>query len=267
MLEDTTETPTDTTASAPWLIRAGLINITDVDYSMEMMPVIDSLACHIDRASLNMATVDMRSKKIFGRSLHIDSVAATYIYPAVTSTATTEAADTTVTPDSEMWTITADTLRLTGRQALYAQRGVTPAPGFDPSYIAASDIVIEIDSFYNRGTSIRVPLRTFTATERCGLPLRADGLFTMDGKSMNAEAFNIATLRSMLRFDAMMGIGDLTNDPSLPLSLKGNGTIAPADIALAFPDMKAMLAPLGLLSFSTDIDGTADELNVYNLDM
>lgn len=267
MLEDTTETPTDTTTSAPWLIRAGLINITDVDYSMAMMPVIDSLACHIDRASLNMATVDMRSKKISGRSLHIDSVAATYIYPAVDSIATPEAADTTVTPDSEMWTITADTLRLTGHQALYAQRGVTPAPGFDPSYIAASDIVIEVDSFYNRGTAIRVPLRTFTATERCGLPLRADGLFTMDGKEMNASSFNISTMRSMLRFDAVMGIGDLTADASLPLSLKGNGTIAPADIALAFPDMKAMLAPLGLLSFSTDIDGTAGELNVYNLDM
>lgn len=267
MLEDTTATPTDTTASAPWLIRAGRITLSDVDYSMEMMPIIDSLGCHIEHAALNMATVDMRNKKIFGRSLHIDSVAATYLYPAPDTNATTATSDTTVTPDSEMWTITADTLRLTGREALYAQRGITPAAGFDPSYIAASDIVIEVDSFYNRGTSIRVPVRTFTAIERCGLPLRADGLFTMDGKNMNASSFNISTLRSVLRFDASMGMGDITADPTVPLSLKGNGTISPADVALAFPDMKSMLSPLGLLSFSTDIDGTASELNIYDLNM
>ncbi len=267
MLEDSTETPTDTASTTSWLIRAGRITLSDVDYSMEMMPIIDSLGCHIDRASLNMATVDMRNKKIFGRSLHIDSVAATYIYPAVENSAPADSADTAPTPDSEMWTITADTLRLTGREALYARRGVTPVAGFDPSYIVATDIAIEVDSFYNRGTSIRVPLRKFIATERCGLPLRADGLFTMDGKMMKADAFSISTLRSMLRFDASMGIGDLTADPDLPLSLKGNGTVSPADVTMAFPDMKAMLAPMGMLTFSTDIDGTADDLNVYSLDM
>lgn len=267
MLEDTTVTPTDTTTTAPWLIRAGRITISDVDYSMEMMPVIDSLGCHIDRAALNMATVDMGNRKIYGRSLHIDSVAASYIYPPTDATTTTVTSDTTVTPDSEMWTITADTLRLTGREAVYAQRGAIPMAGFDPSYIAASDIVIEIDSFYNRGTTIRVPLHTFTATERCGVPLRADGLFTMDGRNMNASSFNISTLRSILRFDASMGIGDLTTDPSLPISLKGNGSLSPSDIALAFPDMKAMLATLGLLTFSTDIDGTAAKLNIYDLNM
>lgn len=267
MLDDTTATPVDTAATTPWLIRAGRITMSDVTYRMSMLPVIDSLGCRIDRAELNQATVDMGTKRIFGRSLHIDSVAAAYIYPKVDHDAATAPTDTTVTPDSEMWTITADTLRLTGREALYAERGASPLPGFDPAYIAATDIVIEVDSFYNRGTSIRVPLRTLSATERCGLPLRADGLFTMDGTTMTASDFNISTLRSMLRFDAGMGIGDLTSDPTLPLSLKGNGVISPADVAQAFPDMRATLAPLGLLSLSTDIDGTAGELNVHDLVM
>ncbi len=267
MLDDTTATPVDTAAATPWLIRAGRITMSDVTYRMSMLPVIDSLGCRIDRAELNQATVDMGTKRIFGRSLHIDSVAAAYIYPKVDPDAATAPTDTTVTPDSEMWTITADTLRLTGREALYAERGASPLPGFDPAYIAATDIVIEVDSFYNRGTSIRVPLRTLSATERCGLPLRADGLFTMDGTTMTASDFNISTLRSMLRFDAGMGIGDLTSDPTLPLSLKGNGVISPADVAQAFPDMRATLAPLGLLSLSTDIDGTAGELNVHDLVM
>lgn len=52
MLEDSTDTPADTTASTPWVINAGMINISDVDYTMQMLPLIDSLGCHIDDAAL-----------------------------------------------------------------------------------------------------------------------------------------------------------------------------------------------------------------------
>ncbi len=267
MLEDTTATPVDTAASAPWLVRAGLINISDVDYSMEMLPTIDSLGCHVGNASLRLATVDMRSKKIFGQSLRIDSVAAAYIYPKVDSVPSPTSVDTIIPPSSDMWTITADTLRLTSDYALYAERGAIPQPGFDPSYIGVSGIEIEIDSFYNQGTDIRVPLRKFTAVERSGLSLRADGVFSMDSTSMSAEKFSISTLRSMLRFDARMGNGNISSDPDIPLYIKGNGAISPSDIATAFPDMKAMLAPMGLLTFSTDVNGTASRLNIRELNM
>lgn len=270
ILEDTTETPVDTAASTPYLIKAGLITMSRVRYVMNMMPLIDSLGCTIDNATLRNATVDLGSRIITGQSLGIDSVAAAYIYPEPELTADAPADTSTVapTPESEMWTITADTLRLTGRKALYAMKGVRPMAGFDPSYIEASDIAIEVDSFYNRGTSITVPLRKFQATERCGLQLYADGLFSMDGKGMTAKKFTIETLRSSLRFDAYMGMeGSLATDPSLPLSLVANGRIVPADVAQAFPAMKAMLAPFGPATFSTDIDGTAGLLNIYSLNI
>ena len=267
MLEDTLKAPVDTAASAPWLIRAGLINISDIDYSMSMMPTIDSLGCYVGNATLMLATVDMRSKKIYGKSLRVDSVAAAYIYPRTDSVSTVSPADSTASPPSEMWTITADTLRLTSDYALYAERGAVPSPGFDPSYIMASGISIDIDSFYNRGTDIRVPLRKLTATERCGLQLHADGVFSMGSTAMSAKGFNINTLSSTISFDAKMGIGDLMSDPSLLVSLKGNGLISPSDIVMAFPDMKAMLSPMGLLSFSTDIDGTAGSVDVRELSM
>ncbi|MDE6066109.1 MAG: translocation/assembly module TamB domain-containing protein [Duncaniella sp.] len=269
MLEDTTATPVDTTASAPWLINAGRITMTDVDYSMAMTPLIDSLGCHIDRARLDMATVDMRSYRINGRSLSIDSADVSYFYPAISASDTVPAASTSETEDvtTPPWTITADTLRLISRNALYAQTGAVPADGFDPAYIEAKDITVEIDSFYNRGMEIRVPLRTLSATERCGLPLRADGLFAMDSTSMRISQFTVSTLRSTLRADASMGMGDLTADPTLPIALKGNGAIAPEDIALAFPAMKAMLAPMRLTTISTDIEGTASQLNIYSLNL
>jgi len=270
MLPDTTEVPADTAKSAPMAITAGLINISRVDFGMEMRPTIDSLSCLVETASLRDAVVDMGTRTISGRSLAIDSVTAAYFYPAVTAETPAEnssEAEEAPTPESEMWTVTADTLSLTARSGLYAQTGAKPAEGFDPAYIGVTDVKIKVDSFYNRGTSIRVPLKTLDARERCGLTLHADGLFTMDPKEMKATAFNIETLRSILRLDALMGMGDLTADNNLPLTLKTNGRIDPSDILLAFPDFRSMLAPLRPLSLSADIDGTSGQLNVYSLRM
>ena len=268
MLEDTTSTTADTTQSTPWKIHADLIRMKDVTYLMSMEKLIDSLGCHIGMAQLCNGNVDMSTKKIFGRSLRIDSVRATYLYPIAELTdSTTTASDTISTPSSDLWTITADSLRLTANEALYAESGHTPIAGFDPSYIQGRNIIIEVDSFYNRGTSIIVPVKKISATERCGLQLYADGTFKMDEKSMKATDFSIETLKSNLYFSAEMGVGDLMTDKNLPLSLKGSGRIDPKEVSLAFPDMRQMLAPFKPLSFSTDIDGTSGLLNVYNIDM
>ncbi|MDE6377820.1 MAG: hypothetical protein K2K72_03645, partial [Duncaniella sp.] len=225
MLPDTTVTPVDTTASTPWLIRANAINLRDLTYTMEMLPLIDSLGCSLETAALRDATIDMGRYLIHGRSLSIDSVSAAYIYPAVSDTVAPTATAAESTPSATPWTITADSLRLTAREGLYAQRGAIPAPGFDPAYIAVNSVEIAIDSFYNRGADIRVPVRRIAATERCGLPLRADGLFSMDSTAMNLTDFSVATDRSTLTVNAMMGMGDLTAPTPVPLSLKGSGVI------------------------------------------
>ncbi|MCM1076764.1 MAG: translocation/assembly module TamB [Bacteroides sp.] len=266
MLNDTTTTPTDTAQGKPWNVKAQRITISNLVYEMAMEPIIDSLGCRVDRVELTDGHFDMATKSISGRSLHVDSVTATYLYPLLTNSKNASA-DTVVTPDSQMWTITADTLSLTAKSGLYAQTGVKPLAGFDPAYIEVSDVKIEVDSFYNRGTSIRIPLKNLSANERSGLMLHADGTFTMDSKMMEAHDFSLETLRSSLFINASMGMGDLTTDPTLPLMLKASGLIDPAEIAMAFPDMKAMLKPLTPISLSADIDGTPRTLNVYTLDM
>ena len=266
MLEDSTATPVDTAQGTPWNVKADRITITDLTYDMSMQPMIDSLGCSVDRMELRNGHFDMATKRIYGQSLHVDSVSAAYIYPLVTETVPV-AADTVVTPESEMWTITADTLRLTAREGLYAQKDVKPLPGFDPSYIAVSNVSIEVDSFYNKGTSIRVPLKELSGLERSGLQLHADGLFEMDSDAMSAKDFSIETLRSSLLVNASMGMGDLMSDPNLPLMLKASGLIDPTEVAMAFPDMKSMLKPLTPISVSADIEGTPKLLNVYTFDV
>lgn len=267
MLEDTTSVPVDTAQGTPWNVSAGRVTITNLTYAMEMLPLIDSLGCNVDRVELIDGHFDMAAKRIFGHSLSVDSVSASYIYPLVTTPSSIAQDSIAQTPESDMWTITADSLRLTARDALYAAKGVTPVKGFDPSFIRVSDVNVEVDSFYNKGTSIRVPLTNLSASERCGLHIHADGLFEMDEEKMTASDFSIETLRSSLSFNAMMGMGELTSDPNLPIELKAFGRIDPSEIGMAFPDMQAMLKPLTPISVSADIEGTPRLINVYSFDV
>ncbi len=269
LLPDTTEAKTDTTASTPWLINAGRLDIADLTYRMEMLPTIDSLGCKLSTASLTAAVIDLGAHRIHGKSLAIDSVSAAYIYPAPSSEPAKAAAPDTITvaTDSEPWTITADKLSLTGREAVYALKGAKPLPGLDMNYIDVTDITIEIDSFYNRGAAITVPIRKLAATERCGLSLLASGTFAMDSAAMHAREFSIETQRSSLKLDAEMGMGDLAADPDLPLMLRASGVVSPADAGAVMPGFTPILSKLNLTTLNVDIDGTTGLLDVNRLQL
>lgn len=245
LMNDSVETPVDTSASNPLdlLILARDLQLRRVTYSMRMLPVIDSLGAYVLSARLTGGRLDMASQHIHARSLAIDSVAAEYIYPAVTATAAT--ADTAASSSSSApWTVMADHVSLTATHALYALAGAHPIPGLDMNYLAVADVDIEVDSLYNRATAVRVPLRRLLATERCGLSLNAAGLFEMDSTTMRADGFRISTGRSILNFEALMGMGDMKSDSSLPLALDARAEIAPSDIATAFPALAPMIKPL-----------------------
>lgn len=139
MLPDTAAVKPDTTASAPWVIDASFIKLARVNYSMVMQPTIDSLGCYVGEAVLRNARIDMPHNRIKGQSLRIDSVSASYLYPRMAQPAPADSADAAA-PSSTPWTITADTLRLTGGNALYAVSGASPQKGLDMSYIKVSDV-------------------------------------------------------------------------------------------------------------------------------
>ena len=81
---------------------------------------------------------------------------------------------------------------------------------------------------FNRGSSIRVPLRRFHAVERCGIALRADGTFAIDSTgTMSARDFRISTDFSTLDLDAEMKLTGDTSRPS-PLRLYADARIAPS---------------------------------------
>ena len=271
MKRDTVVPPVDTTkASTLWVINARDLQLRHVAYRMSMMPTIDSLAAYVEDARLSDGIVDMTTNRIHARSLVVDSVTATYLYPSAEFLAThpypEPPVDTTAT-DTKPWTITADHLRLTGREATYAERGATPLPGLDMAYIQARDIVIEVDSFYNCATDITVPIKQLSAIERCSLPLNATGVFAIKNGVMTADDMVFSTTFSRLAFNGEMGVGDLAHDPNLPIRLAADGNIAMVDVKTAYPMLAPMVAklPAGDLALNVDIDGTSSALNLYNI--
>ncbi len=270
LLKDTvTPTPVDTTPPMALRIQARALMLENIDFEMRMMPLIDTLRASVPLALLREGSVDLGSQLIKARSLSVDSVSATYLTPLLSDAAeSTRAEADTVAPstDSSLWKIYADSVRLTANHALYGVSGAQPLPGLDMNYLEVSDVSIAVDSFYNCGQDITVPLRNLKATERCGLTLSASGLFKMADSIMTASDFELFTQRSNLMFSAEMGLGDLTSpDYSAPLSLRARGDLSLYDAALAVPAITPIVNALPAgpgVELVADISGTTRSLSV-----
>lgn len=259
--DTTTVAPADTVTSPVQMnIKAHSLLLRNIRYRMTMQGTIDSLDVNLRSALLQEGTIDMAKQQIDAQEVSLDSVSARYFTPAVLTPS-----ESTDTVASLPWTINIDNIRLGSSNALYATSGVTPLPGFDPSYIEVENINIEVDSFYNRGTSITVPIRKLEGTERCGVKIRATGKFSMDSVAMRADSFNITTGFSDIRLNAMLGVGDMTTDPNLPLKLNATARLAQIDLIKMFPTMESMISALpqyAVPEAEVDIDGTVGDLSI-----
>lgn len=271
---DTTAVEKSDSAKMALVINAHELLLKNIRYSMSMLPVIDTLGVDIPLARLLDGVVDMGESRIHASLLQVDSIRASYLTPTqeyldTHPLETVDSTDTAAASDSAMWTITGDALRLTARNAVYGMRGAVPQPGIDMNYIEVSDVAIDVDSFYNRGSSITVPLRKLKAKERCGVALDASGTFAMDTLGLKASDFNVSTIFSSINFDAYMGMGDFAKDSSLPLKFKGNARIGFPDIEMMMPSLKPMIATVPRytdLRVGADVDGTIGSMNVRKID-
>lgn len=276
LLKDTTTVSQSDSTVNNMLIAAPDIALRNVRFRMQMLPTIDTLNAFIGDARLREGKLDLGKSTIDVGSLTVDSLTAAYITPSAEFLSNysrrPSPADSVpaVEKPSAPFRINVGHIGIKGREALYATAGAKPAAGLDMNYLQVKDIEIEVDSFYNYGASIRVPLTILQATERCGLALTASGTFEMDSTAMNAKGFNIATQNSDILLDAMMGMGDLTKDPSLPLSLKANGQIKLADIYAVMPALSAMMKGVPAqknIDLIANIEGTSGALDVNRLSL
>ncbi|MDE7153159.1 MAG: translocation/assembly module TamB domain-containing protein [Muribaculaceae bacterium] len=262
MKRDTTAVTAPDSVAPPMKmnILAHSIVLRNVNYRMTMEGLIDSLDVTLHSAALREGKIGMETQSIEVQEVELDSIVAAYYTPAVLTPS-----QSTDSVASLPWTVQVHNISLRNSNALYATSGAVPLPGFDPSYIQVSDINLQVDSLYNRGTSVAVPLQNLEATERCGVKLRARGRFAMDSVAMHADSFNITTGFSTINLNAMMGVGDFATDPTLPLRLNASARLAQVDLISMFPSMEQMITALPQYSVpeaEVDVDGTVGDLHL-----
>lgn len=240
-LRNDTTPPSPPSAPVSWRILGKKIALSEIDFEMTTVETGDSIGAKLDNFTLADGAIDLGAHTVSVDNVIIDGVDGRYITGnrAVMEPVAPAPADT-VAADTIPWSIQVNHLLLDNGRALYASAGAKPQPGLDMQYILVKDITVDVDSFYNRGAEMRVPLRKLTASERSGLRLYGDGLFEMNANAIEARGFNLRTLASVFDIDATYGLG--ADDAPLAVTLKAE--VDPIDVKTAFPSLESTVAML-----------------------
>ena len=266
---DTTPSP----ASPPtqMSINIGNVYLNDFDYSMRMMPTIDTLSAYFPTATLYGGKIDLFQQSIDLGTFRGKGLAARYIVPDSAQIADfgpvpVAPSDSTAKP----WTVKIKNVDFSGSRALYATNGVEPLPGLDFTYIEVSDLSLAITDFYNCATTVKLPL-SVSGTERCGVTLDINGNLDIDSQALRFRDVKLNTKNGTLAdFNAILGMGDMTTDPALPVGLWLDAGFATADLALMFPAMQPIAEALPAdepVQLITDISGTMGQMEVDDIDL
>lgn len=262
-------TPVDTATPAPtdMCISLRRLDMVDFAYDMRMLPTIDSLGASMPRAVARDIKIDLRRQAIALAAFTGTGLDASYIAPDSATVAATPVIEATPSK-SEPWTVTIDTVGFDRSKALYTTRGVVPMPGLDFTYIQVDSVTIAVKDFYNRAERVVVPVAV-SGIERCGVILTTAGTLNVDSIGTGLRDFTVRTANDTdLDFSALLGMGDMTTDPSVPLSLDLDGYLALDDARLMFPTFDNILVGLprgGRLFAQADVKGTAGDLAVNDL--
>ena len=261
----------DTAATEPWLITAHGIALKNVAYRMTMLPTIDSLSAVIGCATLNNGVVNTVSRKVNAKKLLVDGLDVAYFTPTEQILATLPPLPETAaeTPyDTVQWTVTASEIGLRNANATYAIAGSVPTKGLDFNHISCTGIEFDIADFYNRGTSVIVPLKHLTATERCGLTVSdASVLFKFSNESISCDSLQIVTTGSSVTANMAADAEALELADAAAIAIKANAVIAPDDISMAFPDIARYLSALNPIVADIDANGSVGDIVLNSLSL
>lgn len=250
-------------------INVKRLKLSDFGYEMRMLPTIDSLAAYIPGGGATDIAIDLEAQTINVGCFTGQALDACYIAPDSATVASTPVAPPSTT-ESAPWTIKIDSIGFTGSKALYTTRGVVPQPGLDFAYIQADSLDLAIHDFYNQASVVKVPLE-INGTERCGVRLNAAGTLDIDSVGTHLVGFNVDTpLGTELAFNVLLGMGNMTTEPSTPLGLNLDGGVSIADARLMFPSFAPYFMTLqeqSKLYAMVDVSGTSGNLNIADLSL
>lgn len=266
---DTTSAASTPSEPTKMSIALGELQLHDFAYTMRLLPAIDSLGASISEGTLRDGLIDLESQRVTLGVFSGQGLDAAYIAPDSATVAATPVVAANDTASSAPWTVEIDSLLFDNSHALYTTRGLTPQPGLDFGYIEVDSLTLAVSKFYNQATTLRLPLRLH-GTERCGVTLDATGTFALDSAAMYLNDFKITTATTALDVTAMMGMGDMTTDPTLPLRLDATGGVGVADLRNMFPAFMPYLITLPAddrIELNAFVDGTPGRLDIRYFDL
>lgn len=260
-------TPVDTT-STPFFIKAKSLDVENISFTMSMLPTIDSLSLNAGKLSLSEGVIDLRTNKITFSYAGIDGGEAIYITPTPEYIAQHPAPVDTTAASAPM-IIQGDSISVDNFKALYATKGATPLPGFDPSYISVSDVGIGMRNFYNEASTIRLPITRISAKERSGLQIvEGKGEIGVDSIGLNLKDLSVNTLYSRLKASAVVPFALMELEPSAEMNCIADGSIGLPDIEAFMPDLKTytkMFSQRRPLEFDIDASGSLSRMSIDRL--
>ncbi len=263
-------TPSDSSASTPFVIKANDIRMENFRFGMSMLPTIDTLSLRASTIELKKGVVDLQKNMVSWQRASVADGGATYLTPTPEYIATHPAPPSQPSSGPPM-VIKGDSISLDRFEALYAVKNAKPLPGFDPSYIKVTDVAIGMRDFYNESSTVRLPITRLTARERSGLIIsRGSGTIGVDSVGLSLEKLSVATPYSVIDATATIPFALMALAPNAPLNLKASGRVGMPDVEAFMPTLKeytAMLPARNPLQFAVEANGTLSSVEIPKLNV
>ena len=227
LMNDTTTTPKDTTASAPinWKVDLHQLKLKNVSFSMQLPADSMRMAAHIGEAAIDDARADLKNQFYDLKKF-----------------------------------------LLSGTSASYDTGAAKPVDGFDASHIAVRDVRIGLDSLLYKGRDMNAIIREFTMNERSGLSITSlTGRAYSNDSIISIPGLKLQTPHSEIDLSANT-YWELVNIPTTGrLSANLNAYIGKEDVMLftgGLPDSFKEAYPFRPLVIRAGTDGNLKEMQI-----
>ena len=247
------------------------VEIENFSFGMAMLPTIDTLSLSTKSLIIRNGDIDLSQNKITADYISTSEGFVDYYAPTPEYVSTHPMPVDTTGVESAPIVIIGDTIRIEDFRALYAIKGAKPLPGFDPSYIQVSDVNIQVDSFYNEASTVRLPITEITANERSGLSITAGhGTIQVDSTGLSLGDLYIQTPYSNIGASANIPFAFMEMKPNANFNVNAEGSVGWPDIESFMPDLASYTKKLperSPLKFDVAADGSLEDIILSNLDI
>ena len=264
---DTVETESSV---IPWVLDIRQLQLKNIAFAMATSHPVSDLQVELSSALLKNGIVNLGKQSVFAESVEISKTAFSYLNDTVSvsqSQPETIEADTVA---SLPWTIDVRSIQLRNSSGTYGLLHYIPQKGFDPNYIQVSGLDVIVNSFYNKGSDIKLEIGQLAFIERSGLSvMHTQGNFVMDSTRISLAGFQLNTSLSQINADVDLGSGITVQEKETPVAVSLSSHIAMQDLYALYPDLQKEIAllPIELLDADTRITGSLGELGIEQLSL